>query len=41
MVEELLSLYQDQHLRVITLSPGFVYGPGGLFKGRNLARKSP
>jgi len=32
MVEELLSLYRDQHLRVIILSPGFVYGPGGLFK---------
>ena len=32
MVEELLTLAQDQHLRVIILSPGFVYGPGGLFK---------
>lgn len=32
MVEELLPLAQQQHLRVIMLSPGFVYGPGGLFK---------
>ena len=32
MVEELLPLYREQHLRVILLSPGFVYGPGGLFK---------
>jgi nucleoside-diphosphate-sugar epimerase len=32
MVEELLPLAQQQHLRVIILSPGFVYGPGGLFK---------
>jgi nucleoside-diphosphate-sugar epimerase len=32
MAEELLSLARDQHLRVIILSPGFVYGPGGLFK---------
>ncbi|HYB00651.1 MAG TPA: NAD-dependent epimerase/dehydratase family protein [Ktedonobacteraceae bacterium] len=32
MVEELLPLARDQHLRVIILSPGFVYGPGGLFK---------
>jgi nucleoside-diphosphate-sugar epimerase len=32
VVEELLSLYLEQHLRVIILSPGFVYGPGGLFK---------
>lgn len=32
VVEELLPLYREQHLRVIILSPGFVYGPGGLFK---------
>ena len=32
MVEELLTVYREQHLRVIILSPGFVYGPGGLFK---------
>jgi nucleoside-diphosphate-sugar epimerase len=32
MVEELLTLYTEQQLRVIILSPGFVYGPGGLFK---------
>jgi nucleoside-diphosphate-sugar epimerase len=32
MVRELLPLYQEQHLRVILLSPCFVYGPGGLFK---------
>lgn len=32
VVEELLSLYREQRLRVIILSPGFVYGPGGLFK---------
>lgn len=32
MVEELLPLFREQHLRVILLSPGFVYGPGGLFK---------
>jgi len=32
MVEELLPLYREQHLRVIILSPGFVCGPGGLFK---------
>jgi nucleoside-diphosphate-sugar epimerase len=32
VVEELLPLARDQHLRVIILSPGFVYGPGGLFK---------
>lgn len=32
VVEELLSLFQDRQLHVIILSPGFVYGPGGLFK---------
>ncbi len=32
VVEELLPLFREQHLRVILLSPGFVYGPGGLFK---------
>ena len=32
VVEELLALFQEQHLRIIILSPGFVYGPGGLFK---------
>lgn len=32
MAEELLSLFREQHLHVIILSPGFVYGPGGLFK---------
>lgn len=32
MVTMLLSLYQNEHLRVIIISPGFVYGPGGLFK---------
>lgn len=32
VVEELLPLSKAQHLRVIILSPGFVYGPGGLFK---------
>ena len=32
VAQELLSLYQEQHLRVIIISPGFVYGPGGLFK---------
>ncbi len=32
MVEELLPLSREQHLRVIILSPGFVYGPSGLFK---------
>lgn len=32
VVEELLPLAREQHLRVIILSPGFVYGPGGLFK---------
>lgn len=32
VVEELLPLFREQHLRVIILSPGFVYGPGGLFK---------
>jgi nucleoside-diphosphate-sugar epimerase len=32
VVEELLALFREQHLRVIILSPGFVYGPGGLFK---------
>jgi nucleoside-diphosphate-sugar epimerase len=32
MVEELLSLFRERHLRVLMLSPGFVYGPGGLFK---------
>lgn len=32
VVEELLPLAQKQHLRVVILSPGFVYGPGGLFK---------
>ena len=32
VVEELLLLFREQHLHVIILSPGFVYGPGGLFK---------
>ncbi len=32
MTKLLLSLYREKHLRVIILSPGFVYGPGGLFK---------
>ncbi len=32
VVQELLPLYREHHLRVILLSPGFVYGPGGLFK---------
>jgi nucleoside-diphosphate-sugar epimerase len=32
VVKELLPLAQEQHLRAIILSPGFVYGPGGLFK---------
>lgn len=32
MVKLLLSLAQDKHLRVIIIAPGFVYGPGGLFK---------
>ena len=32
MVEELLVLFREQGLHVIILSPGFVYGPGGLFK---------
>ncbi len=32
VAEELLALYRTQHLRVIIISPGFVYGPGGLFK---------
>jgi nucleoside-diphosphate-sugar epimerase len=32
VAEELLTLYREQHLHVIIISPGFVYGPGGLFK---------
>ena len=32
VVEELLPLFREQRLRVIIISPGFVYGPGGLFK---------
>ena len=32
VVVELLTFYREQHLGVIILSPGFVYGPGGLFK---------
>lgn len=32
VVQELLALYREQHLRVVILSPGFVYGQGGLFK---------
>lgn len=32
MTKYLLSLYQQKHLRVIIIIPGFVYGPGGLFK---------
>lgn len=32
VVEELLRLVREEQLRVIILSPGFVYGPGGLFK---------
>ena len=32
MVKLLLSLYKEKHLRVIIVAPGFVYGPGGLFK---------
>lgn len=32
LVKKLLSLYQEQHLRVIIIAPGWVYGAGGLFK---------
>jgi nucleoside-diphosphate-sugar epimerase len=32
MVKVLLPLFQDRHLRVIIIAPGFVYGSGGLFK---------
>lgn len=32
MVQLLQGLRQEQQLKVIILSPGFVYGPGGLFK---------
>lgn len=32
VVARLLALHQSQGLDVVILSPGFVYGPGGLFK---------
>ena len=32
VAEELLRMVREEQLRVIILSPGFVYGPGGLFK---------
>jgi nucleoside-diphosphate-sugar epimerase len=32
LVKELLPLHRDQHLHVIIIAPGWVYGPGGLFK---------
>ena len=32
MVKELLTLEREQHLRVIIIAPGWVYGAGGLFK---------
>ncbi len=32
LAKSLLSLHQEQHLRVIIIAPGWVYGAGGLFK---------
>ena len=32
LAKELLTLHQEKHLRVIIIAPGWVYGPGGLFK---------
>ncbi|MCF2491619.1 NAD(P)-dependent oxidoreductase [Dyadobacter sp. CY347] len=32
VVSQLMELYKRQGLKLIVLSPGFVYGPGGLFK---------
>ena len=32
LAKELLSLYHKQRLRVVIIAPGWVYGPGGLFK---------
>nr|MBA2677616.1 NAD-dependent epimerase/dehydratase family protein [Ktedonobacteraceae bacterium] len=32
LVKELLPLHREQHLRAIIIAPGWVYGPGGLFK---------
>ena len=32
VVEQLLDLYKTKNLKVIVLTAGFVYGPGGLFK---------
>lgn len=32
VVAQLLALHQNKGLNVLILSPGFVYGPGGLFK---------
>ena len=32
VVAQLIHLYQKEKLKLLVLSPGFVYGPGGLFK---------
>ena len=32
LAKELLSLHREQNLHVIIIAPGWVYGPGGLFK---------
>ena len=32
VVTELMRLHQNEGLKLLVLSPGFVYGPGGLFK---------
>ncbi|UFH57508.1 NAD(P)-dependent oxidoreductase [Spirosoma sp. KNUC1025] len=32
VVTQLMELHQKERLKVLVLSPGFVYGPGGLFK---------
>lgn len=32
VVTELMRLHQNEDLKLLVLSPGFVYGPGGLFK---------
>ncbi|RYC66601.1 NAD-dependent epimerase/dehydratase family protein [Spirosoma sordidisoli] len=32
VVAQLMWLYQQEKLKLLVLSPGFVYGPGGLFK---------
>lgn len=32
VVSQLMSLHKNEGLKLVVLSPGFVYGPGGLFK---------